>query len=94
MKKPTKKISTKYLEWLIPIIGLCFMLFGLYTYDLLKNKSIDINKEITFKLCTEVSKSLHKWISDLISIGKTVSADPRVIQACLHPENKEYRDIA
>jgi signal transduction histidine kinase/DNA-binding response OmpR family regulator/HAMP domain-containing protein len=94
MKKTTKKISTKYLEWLIPIIGLCFMLFGLYTYDLLKNKSIDTNKEVTFKICTEVSKSLHAWISDLISIGKTVSADPRVIQACLHPENKEYRDIA
>jgi signal transduction histidine kinase/CheY-like chemotaxis protein/HAMP domain-containing protein len=94
MKKPTKKISTKYLEWLIPVIGLCFLLFGLYTYDLLKNKSIDINKEITFKLCTEVSKSLHAWMSDLISIGKTVSADPRVIQACLHPEKKEYRDIA
>ena len=94
MKKPTQKISTKYLEWLIPIIGLCFMLFGLYTYDLLKNKSIDINKEITFKLCSEVSKSLHAWISDLISIGKIVSADPRVIQACLYPENTKYRDIA
>jgi len=94
MIKSTKKISTKYLEWLIPIIGICFMLFGLYTYDLLKNKSIDNNKEITFKLCNEVSKALHAWISDLISIGKTISKDPRVIQACLNPENTDYRDIA
>ena len=94
MTKSTKKISTKYLEWLIPIIGLCFMLFGLYTYDLLKNKSIVNNKEITFKLCNEVSKALHSWISDMISIGKTISADPRIIRACIHPENIEYRDIA
>jgi signal transduction histidine kinase/CheY-like chemotaxis protein/HAMP domain-containing protein len=94
MKQNVQKISTKYLVWLIPVIGLCFLLFGLYTYDLLKTKSIDINKEITFKLCNEVSKALHAWISDLISLGKTISADPRVIQACLHPENTKYRDIA
>ena len=94
MNESTKKISTRYLEWLIPIIGLCFMLFGMYTYNLLKEKSIDTNKEITFKLCNEVSKALHAWISDLISIGKTVSADPRIIQSCLNPENTEYRDIA
>jgi len=70
------------------------MLFGLYTYNLIKNKSIETNREITFKLCNEVSKALHAWISDLISVGKTISADPRVIQACQYPENIAYRDIA
>ncbi|KPA09124.1 multi-sensor hybrid histidine kinase [Candidatus Magnetomorum sp. HK-1] len=89
-----KKISTKYLVWLIPIVGFSFMLFGLYTYDLLKNKSIEIHHESAFKIGNEISKALNVWISELISIGQIISDDPRVVQACLHPENVEYRDRA
>ena len=89
-----QKISTKYLEWLIPIIGIAFMLFGLYTYDLIKTRSITANKEMTLKLGNEISNALNSWISDQINIGKTLAADPRIIQACLYPENTELRDAA
>ena len=94
MKKSTRKISTKYLVWLIPIIAFSFLLFGLYTYDLLKKKSIQVNKERSIKLGNEISKALNVWISELISIGQIVANDPRIIRACLNPDNIEYRDEA
>jgi len=94
VKKPFRKISTKYLIWLIPIIALAFLFFGFYIYKLMKIESIAINKEISEKLAEEVNRALMVWISEQIKIGKTIAADPRIIKACNYPQNYKIRNNA
>jgi len=89
-----QKISTKYLIWLIPIIGIAFMLVGIYTYNLIKQHSLIANQEMTSKMGEEISKALKTWICDQIKIGKTLAEDPRIVQACLNPQDKAIRNKA
>jgi len=58
--------------WLIPIIGIGFILFGIYTYNLINNRSIASNQEITFKLGGEISKALFSIKISKRYLGKQI----------------------
>jgi diguanylate cyclase (GGDEF)-like protein len=45
--------------------------------------------ELGSNYAVQVSKALNSWIENQVKWGKVIVKDPRIIEACLHPENGE-----
>ena len=81
----SKSISTKYLLWLIPIISVSLICFGIYMFFLEKQQSLKSHDEMAKLIARQTNQALTRLIEEQVRIAKMVAGDPRVIDACLHP---------
>ncbi|WP_129600647.1 methyl-accepting chemotaxis protein [Anaerophilus nitritogenes] len=84
-----KKIAHTYIMWILPILLFLLVALGAGIFNLNKVSQTKSNKDFNVKILDQANKTLKTWIDDQMSTLLIISKDPRTIEACLNPSNKE-----
>lgn len=90
-KYKSRKISTQYLLLLIPAISLLFLAFGIVVYYLGKPEALKTNHELSEIITKKTNNALLRWLEEQIRTAQTIARDPRVVEACLLPDDAQKR---
>jgi len=76
------------------MIVILLIIFGAFSYSEQKNNIIKDQKILSESLTHNTTAALKIWISEQIRVVQTIAQDPRVINACLDPKDKNTLDKA
>jgi len=84
-----QKISSRYMIWIIPLIIISLIIFGIFSYLQQKNNIIENQKILSESLTKKTNTALRTWISEQIRVVQTIAQNPVIIEACLNPTDKD-----
>lgn len=80
------------IKYIAAIFMVCVLFCSLVATGVLyvqKQNVMSNIKQLGINYTVQASKALNSWIENQVKWGKVIVKDPRIIEACLHPENGE-----
>lgn len=91
-KKSVKgTLSFRFLRWMIPLLTLSFLAFGVSGFYLTRSSLLGFSRRSSALLTDQTKVALVNWLQDQIYVAQTVAANPRVVNAVLHPTEEKAR---
>jgi len=87
--KAEKKISIRYIQWVLPVLLLIFILLITGIFILERNNQMKANHDFSEKMLEQANKTLKTWIDDQMATVFMLAKDPRIIEACADPANPQ-----
>ncbi len=89
-----RSIAAKYIIPVLLINIMLLIIMGMVLYSTVKKDYISQSVESSRNMTEQTTKSLEEWISNQISVVKTIAEDERVINACANPQDEGARKVA
>ncbi len=84
-------LSFRFLRWIIPLLTLSFLLFGVTGFFVSRDSLVRFSKRSSSLLTDQTKVALVNWMQDQIYLAQTIAADPKIVSAVLNPTDEQAR---
>jgi methyl-accepting chemotaxis protein len=84
-------LSVRFLRWMIPLLTLSFVAFGVAGFFVTRGSLVAFSQQSSTLLTDQTRVALVNWIHDQIYLAQSIAANPKVVNACLHPTDEKVR---
>lgn len=84
-------LSFRFLRWIIPLLTLSFVLFGVAGFFVTRGSLVRFSRQSSKLLTDQTNVALVNWIQDQIYLAQTIAANPKVVHAALNPTDPKAR---
>ncbi len=82
-------ISFRFIKWTLPLLILFLGILTGTLYFVARNLQDEASARLGLEATQQTSTVLENWIADQIRMAWMLAGDPRVIKACISPEDSE-----
>jgi methyl-accepting chemotaxis protein len=91
MKSLKGSLSFRFLRWIVPLLMLSFVLFGVAGFYMNRDSLERFSRESSGQLTGQTKVALVNWLNDQIYLAQTIAANPKVVYAALNPTDEVAR---
>jgi methyl-accepting chemotaxis protein len=84
-------LSFRFLRWIIPLLTLSFLLFGVTGFFVTRDSLVRFSRQSSNLLTDQTKVALVNWLQDQIYLAQTIAADPKIVRAVLNPTDEPAR---
>jgi methyl-accepting chemotaxis protein len=84
-------LSVRFLRWIIPLLTVSFVAFGVAGFFVTRGSLVAFSQQSSTLLTDQTRVALVNWIHDQIYLAQSIAANPKVVNACLHPTDDKVR---